>query len=542
MKLIKKIDLKILILSCILCLIGLVSESYDKTNSAILFFKPLRTIGLFFLFTPIIYFFIYFIKKYFYKISTKRNNKFLKYIFDKHLIFIVLFLIVIYTPFLIFRFPGSLGWDVVSLIEWLSADSHPGLHFPLLYQIIVRLFCTLSIKINNINIGIFLFTLFQMSLNIFAFYTCFKYMKKWKTNYYYRLFILLFFAFNPLFQSYVMILYHDMIYTPCLLLYILLLTDVVKNDMTKKTFIKIAILTLIITLTRKNGFYVVVPCNLFLLFKYTNIKKGFITCSVLLLISSFFTKIIDHILVNNYGYYESHTIEMLSLPVQNIARTAKYHPDIDDNIKRKIEYLIYYDCAGEKYSPITVDPVKSECRNDGLFYRDKSIGIINFTKGWLSLLFKYPTTYIGSIINNTYGLFYPFANVTYLFQEQSDPILVKDENNNTIIKLQDSKHRIPIDKYNYYFDKIPILKYIDEPGIYIWLLLILIFILKKKHNILATVPLILTLISCILAPTVYHNTRYSFPIIFSILILYAFYSHLDNTNNKSKKVKDIEVK
>ena len=538
MKLIKKIDFKILILSCILCLVALVSESYDKTNSIVLFLKPLRTIGLFFLFTPIIYFFIYLIKKYFYKISITRDNKFLKYIFDKHLIFIVLFLIVIYIPFLIFRFPGSLGWDVVSLIEWLSADSHPGLHFPLLYQLIVKLFYVLSIKIHNINIGIFLFTLFQMSLNIFAFYTCFKYMKKWKTNYYYRLFILLFFALNPLFQSYVMILYHDMIYTPCLLLYILLITDVIKNDMSKKTFIKIAILTLIITLTRKNGFYVVAPCNLFLILKYTNIKKGFITCSVLLLISSFFTKMIDSILVNKYGYYESHIIEGLSLPVQNIARTAKYHHDIDKKIKARIDYLIDYDCAGDEYSPISVDPVKTKCRNDGLFYRNKSKGLSNFIKGWSTLLFKYPGTYIGSLINNTYGLYYPFANVTYLFQEQSDPILVKDENNKTIIKLQDSKHRIAIDRYNYYFDKIPILKYIDDPGIYTWLLFILIFILKKKHNVLPIIPLILTFISCILAPTVYHNTRYSFPIIFSILILYAFYSHLDNNENKSKRTKN----
>ncbi len=525
-KFLKKIDIKILILSCILSIITLVSESFAKTNSSILFLNLPKTMCFFSLYLFLIYCIIYFIKKNFYRISIKRTNWFLEFLFDKHLILVVLLLILVYLPFLIIRYPGCIGWDTEEIVRRIFNESRSCLHFPIGYQFLVKIFFDLGIKLNNVNFSIILFVLFQISLNLFSFYMCFKYMKKWNINYYYRLFILLFFALNPLFQNYIMILYHDMIYTPCVLLYILLLTDIIKNDISKKVFIKISILSIMITLTRKNGFYVILPCNLYLLIKYTNIKKQFILCSIILIISSCFTKVLDYVLIHKYNFYKSHIVEIFSVPIQNIARTSYYHPNIDGKIKSKVGYLIFYDCAGKNYSPITTDDVKNTCRNDA-YYSNEKDGLKNFLEGWLDLLFMYPNIYLDSVINNTYGLYYPFTNATYLFSSQEE-IIMNNEDIKPKFYFVEAKEYEPVARYNNFFNKIPLIKYIDEPGIYSWLLIILIFILKRKQKILPIMPLILTFISCMLAPTIIYHTRYAFPIMFSVLVLYAFYSHLDN--------------
>ncbi len=91
------------------------------------------------------------------------------------------------------------------------------------------------------------------------------------------------------------------------------------------------------------------------------------------------------------------------------------------------------------------------------------------------------------------------------------------------------------------YEKIPIIKYLDDPGYYICLFFILItIIIRKKKEILPMLPLFLTFLSCLAGPAMDYHGRYAFPIIFSIFPLIAFYSKLyleePNENNLGRPI------
>lgn len=88
-------------------------------------------------------------------------------------------------------------------------------------------------------------------------------------------------------------------------------------------------------------------------------------------------------------------------------------------------------------------------------------------------------------------------------------------------------------QFNYSLEKIPLIQYINDPGIYVWLMFFLLMLLiKNKEKVwIPLMPLLLTFICCLNAPTINYNTRYVFPIVFAIIPLIAFYSSIIKTND-----------
>lgn len=521
-----------MIFPIIFAILTIFGESYKKTDTWDLVFQdPVRSISLLVIYSIIYYFLGKIISKILAKIENgkNKNNKITNIIFEKYP-FILTFVIILicWLPVIIIKYPGTPGWDFYHFLNnYYLYDKGLTQHFPLFYVF----FCVYIIKfgmlINNVEIGLFILTICHAITMLVAFSITFVFLKKWKINYIYRWIILLFYSLNPLFSNYAMTIYHDIPYSSFILIYVLILADICvnKGKITKKKVICLSITSLLIMISRKNGLYIVVPTDIAILFMYIlkNKDKIFnITAIIIPLILFIISE-------NIFGIWYWHTsiLEALTIPIQTIARYSRdYHDDITIEEKENINGFINYDLAGELYNPFLVDPARNNAGNYFSTTKEK----INFFKTWTKLFFRHPTVYVQAVINNTYDLYYPFKNSTYIFTKIKD-----EENYDTIINFKESEKLKPykekLEKIIQNFENIPILCFLDDPGIYIWIFLILLVevIKKQKELILPMMPLLMTFLCCIAGPTIYWNTRYTFPIIFSILPMFCIIRKMNKT-------------
>ena len=101
--------------------------------------------------------------------------------------------------------------------------------------------------------------------------------------------------------------------------------------------------------------------------------------------------------------------EMLSIPIQQMARIVKYKSDEIDNKDRElIGQYIKIDEVVEKYNPTISDPIKNEF-NDGTYLQDK----LNLIKLYIKLAIKFPGETMEAFVGNTYRIL--LSRSCYLF-------------------------------------------------------------------------------------------------------------------------------
>ena len=521
----KYIDYHSIILAIIYSLITILGFSYDKLNSWNMITNNfLYTISAIILLTIIYFFIIYILNKYFNKKYTKLPSKISTVIFEnKAFIFPFVIILTCWLPYLIIKYPGSPGWDFYHYLNnYYSYDNVLTQHFPLIYVLASMQYIKFGLFIKNVNIMLFLLTLTHAFIMAYSFAYIFKYLKKWKTPYRTRWLLLIFYSVMPLFPNYATTIYHDTIYASLVLIFSLMLTDLYSdNNKPTKFYLKISLISLLICLTRKNGIYIVFPTNICLLIKF--IIKNKIDRKI---IKSFFCIIpivfffISEAFFDLY-YVKTSYLEAMAIPIQTISRYSRYHQnDISKEELDDINGIIDFKKAGEEYEPKIVDKVRNNYAN----YYATNKEIKDFFKTWGILFLRHPDTYIQATVNNNYPLYYPFTNATFTFFKVKE-----EENYDTYIEFKRpnnlNKHVNNLKNFNQAMNNVPIIMYIDDPGIYTWIMFYIIMLLFKfKRKVcLPLLPCIITFICCFNAPTINWNTRYLFPIIFSILPLLAFY-------------------
>lgn len=505
--------MKKILMSILFAFLYVIGESYKKYYC---FKISLKLAFLFLAATFISYVLISLIDKYFSKISVNKKTK-LKFLFDDYPILLILIILLCYTPFIILKYPGSPGWDFFYIFRQCF-QGRIDMHFQIVYVYIHKFILQLGINSHNLDFSVFILTIIQLGIFLYTMYETFKYLKKWNINYKYRLFLLLFYSLNPLFLNYSMTLYSDVTLACFFTLYILILTDFVKCK--KCNILKLVIFTILIICTKNSGIYIILPTSIYLSYCYFKNNKKVAFLIILPVVLTFITNKV----LGNY-YCQDTSASYLSIPIQNISNYSnKYHSDISKEQKRKINKIFDYDKAGKYYNPKIVDNSRDNAFN---YKNESSADLNNFIKVWIELFFKHPDAYIDSFINNTYQLYYPFENTTFLFSYYKDTLILDNIKVDNYFIEKNTKNRNKIYKFNKNISKTKIIRYIDDPGIYVWLFLLLIIVLRKKNSVLPLIPLCMNILGILTGPAIDYNGRYAFPIIYSILILYAFYSYLE---------------
>lgn len=229
--------------------------------------------------------------------------------------------------------------------------------------------------------------------------------------------------------------------------------------------------------------------------------------------------------------------EMLSMPIQQLARCMIYHGGVgvleeDDNtLSPEAKALINDFLLNESYKeyrPDIADPVKRHTNTYVVRYR-----IREFVTTYLELLGEYPGDFINAALAVNAGYFSPFdeshAHINENGRERGLGYIqtrwVENELNPKGI-YKDSKWEALHQALETWADenaylKIPVLKYFFVPGTCLWLYLLLTgyLMIQKKYHLLLPLSLVLGYYATlILGPTV--QLRYIYP----VMILLPFFS------------------
>lgn len=519
----------------------LIGNSYMKIGSWNLVFGNLLFFflsiflffGYYFFFKQCLLYFRMFLEKK-EKKDGKIKNKFLLFFEQKPFLSSFLFLLLIFSIYLIAFYPMILSKDpsfqilqfyniknkYSDYVVLLDPNVHLTNHHPVLHTLLLGGFLNIGKFFGNDNFGLFLYSLFQMLWLIGALSFTISYMKKVKVSLKKRLIVLAIYAFVPMYAFYALSSVKDTFYTVFLLFYFVFLYDFIKFYKEKpyplKKCLLLFLIVFLISAFRNNGIYVLVLSLPFLFFYTKKNKKQIGAIFVFLCLTYFgYTKI----LFPYFKITDGSIREALSIPFQQTARYVKEHEDeVTKEEREAIDQILTYDTLKDRYKPEIADPVKNEFNR----YSTKE-DLIRYFKVWFQEFLKHPDTYVQATLHNIYGYFYPNKKNWYIYSAYTSIIKdwdVADYHYNSLKPM-----RTVLTAYGESFPYFPVVGLLSNIGFQTWMILIMsvyFLIYKKKKYLLLLLPAYVTILICIASP-VNCYFRYAMPYIFAIPFLFTVF-------------------
>ncbi len=317
-------------------------------------------------------------------------------------------LLLMWLPCYLGIFPGAYAYDAPTQLEQF-VNNRITSHHPVLHTLIVGFFLDkITSLTGSFNAGVAAYTITQMVFTALIFAYVLTFLQKKGVAALYRALALLFWGLSPVVQMFVTSSTKDIYFSGVFLLYIVELIDLglsgkeffasVRN---KALFTLSACATMIM---RNNGVYIVITSFvLLLLFNRREFRKMLMKPMLLTLILYFlyagpFCRLL--------GVEKGGIQEMLSVPIQQMARTYIYHyNEMEPQDIELLEELIPKD-ALVNYIPTCADPVKMAFRED--VFREN---IRAYTSLWVRTGLKHFGVFVQSFLINTADFWDPFAVV-----------------------------------------------------------------------------------------------------------------------------------
>lgn len=458
------------------------------------------------------------------------NSKFFE-LFDKHpIIFSMIFIIILWLPYIICFYPAILSRDgMFQIMQFFNIPNKYSTyvvlldknviitnHHPVIHTLLLGGSLKLGHMIGNDNFGLFIYSIIQILILSFTLSYTINFMKKIKINKIYRFICLLIYSLVPVFPFYSMTTVKDVIFSCFVILYLISLYNIIKfKDVNVKSIIKLVLISVMVILFRNNGIYVIL---LSLPFTFISNKKQVKNLLLAFLIIILFNITYNKVILPGFKITQTSIREALSIPFQQTARYVKEHPkDVTGKDEAIIDKILHYDNLAQRYDPELSDPVK-ELYNK---YATKN-DLKAYFEVWFKEGLKHPKTYIEATINNTYGYIYPVKTNWYIYHK---PELKINESgfDYHYNKLENSRNILII--YGLIFPYIIILGLVVNIAFNFWMIMFMIMYLiykKRYKGIILLLPSFVLFLVCLASPA---NTyyRYALPVIFQMPLLLGIF-------------------
>lgn len=451
--------------------------------------------------------------KYTYKNNIKIKN--VEILSDSNLSFIINvgLIFVAWLPYFLRYYPGLLTADSCAQVAQAIGIAELSNHHPIFHTGIITVFVNFGKLIfNNINIGVAFYTIFQMAIMSIIFATVIRYLSKKQAPLAVRIIALLYYMFYPINALFSVTMWKDILFAGIIPVYAIFVIELLFNTddflESKKSIITYIIVSILVMFLRNNGMYIVILTTPFIIVTLLRYWKKVVPVSFIIILSFM---ILRTSIFSIFNIKEGSVGEMLSVPLQQIARVKKYHKEeLDNETIKQIDKFFKCDNIEEKYNPILSDPVKAQL-NTEYFDANKS----DFIKLWIKLLKTYFKDYVESFISNSYGYYYPEAK-HWVANRTMEP-------NNMGISQQPLIEGTLVSKVDSLIEKrdIPILSMFFSIGTAFWAIVISLGykIIKKEYKHIVSYLIIFILWLTIVASPVFCEYRYAYPM-FTILPLY----------------------
>lgn len=419
-------------------------------------------------------------------------------------------------------------------------------HHPIAHTLLVEGFMKLGEAVTgSVNTGIALYALVQLLCLSAVFALGIALLRAWNASWPWLLGLLLYAMFFPFHMYMSVTTTKDTVFSVFFLLQMMTLYGILRRrrdtllpDLWDGGFL---LSTIGMVLFRTNGRYALLVLLAALLITALFAKKAKRLFGRLLLISlgGFAAgSVILSLLFTVSGAQQGDRREMLSMPIQQLARCMVYHGGAgvlaeDDNTMEETDKALIRDFLLDEgyreYRPDISDPVKRHTNTYVFVYRMKE-----FMTTYFRLLGQYPGDYINAALAVNAGYLYPWdKSHAYINVSEGSRGMgyiqtnwVEEELNPRGI-YKDSKweglHGL-LERYaesNSHL-KAPVLRLLLAPGAYLWLYLLLAGYLMLHKRYILLIPLSLTLGyygTLLLGPAV--QLRYIYPVMTALPFVFA---------------------
>lgn len=395
-----------------------------------------------------------------------------------------LLIFLCYLPVFLGEYPGFFVYDAQDELMQVVTRNFSA-HHPLLHVLLLGGIIQLVHKISgSYNLGIACYTLFQMGVMscIFSYGIC--HLRKEGMSRGKSFLMAIYLGLFPTVVMFVLCSAKDGLFTGMLFLQVLMIRELVKNPENffreKRYVILFAVSSVLMMLLRHNGFYAFfVFAALFLLLHRVTGLAGFLRKTALL-----FAGILAAYLLLNKGLVfvlhadTSENQEMLTVPIQQMARVYALEEDSLTQEQKETLYEILPEEALSHYTPKLSDPVKISFNNDAY---EKNPG--KYLKLWAQIGVKHPFAYLNAWFMTSYGFWYPdtvidvyrgntvftftYGDSSYFGYEVEQPGA-----RHSLIPVIDRFYRwLSLDPA---IQKVPVLKWLFSPGALLWVMLFIL--------------------------------------------------------------------
>ena len=429
----------------------------------------------------------------------------------------LLTLLLGYIPYFIASWPALFMGDCQTIIPQGFGIAELTTHHPVIYTIFLTGIIKVGLAIfHSWNGAIALFSLMQtlFFFTVMAFAAQIM-IAKAGLNWKWTFLLLLYYMISPRISNCMFVITKDVWYAAFLLLFATAIYLISLEGWSHRNILLLVFASLGVLSFRKDGYYVLLLSFLVYLLFVKSWKKKMVFFLI--------TTIGLHVLFNqviypSLGIEKGSIKEMLSIPLQQTARCAKYLGDsLTEEEKAEILDMFYFDSIeemGKAYDPSLVDYIKYKFPEKV----DHTL-LVRYLRLWVSMGMHYPATYVNAFINNYFEYFYPGCIFMQCSYEWSQTCFER------VNRMIGSEFSYPglLDSFRQGFENLreSIFQYypfrlINMPGTTTWMLIIWAFFLiytRQFQALMLTIPLFVVMMICIASPCNGYYCRYQYPLL-----------------------------
>lgn len=419
-----------------------------------------------------------------------------------------LFLLLCWLPVFFAVYPGFFVYDAQD--EYIQVATRAfSTHHPLVHVLLLGgMICGVHKLTGSYNLGIACYMVFQMVLAAGVFTFLFSYLRKKEVPRVLRMIGTVWLGLFPTVVMFTLCSAKDALFTLALLLLLVCLLEMGTGETffeQKGWQVLFVASGMGMMLLRNNGFYAFLVMIPFLLILQ---KKGRGRLLLLAVCAVAGCMLVNGGLKAALHADDSEYQELLTVPIQQLARTYQYAPEVFSGADLETLHEVLSEEALSLYTPRLSDPVKYRFDNEA-FARDKG----KYAGLWLRVGMKKPLIYLNAWWMTSYGFWYPdtVINVyggntvfTFTYKDNSYfgyEVELPGVRESKIPWLDEVYRKLSLEVWK---EKIPVVSWLFSPGAMFWIYAFLFAWLlnNRRYELLYPfLPIFLIWLTVLLGPT-----------------------------------------
>lgn len=390
-------------------------------------------------------------------------------------------------------------------------------HHPVLHTAFLGLCVEVGLLVGNATIGISLYVIIQYLFTILVISYAMMYLKKRGVKRCVRVFVLVFFAFVPVFSNYSVLITKDTPFAAALLLFIVQIAKTINHENCKVDWIILVVSGILVGLLRNGGIVYSSIGIIVCLLAVKQERRAIVVSAISVVLICF---AFSNVLMPALSITPGSQREILSIPFQQTARYVTiHHGDIPWDQQESIDKVLGYDSLVNRYNPKRSDPIK-----DGFNKNVTPDQMSAYWETWIEQGLNDPLCYFEATANNYFEYFYLTDDYSHYSKEWSAQCMKTLEGDLAVHQLGNPLSDVLGKVMTFYqalFIEMPFLSLTTSSCFYVWILLLLVAYCahaRRWRSLAVLCPLILVFLTCLIGPCNGSYFRYIFPVAFSLPI------------------------